>query len=67
MLSVEATQNAPWGGSTRILTDDLLELCKRGYKVMVCGGTEKTLHHGRIAQVEIVECLIRPALKAFQV
>ncbi|MBQ9906072.1 MAG: transcription-repair coupling factor [Oscillospiraceae bacterium] len=43
MLSVEATQNAPWGGSTRILTDDLLELCKRGYRVMVCGGTEKTL------------------------
>lgn len=43
MLSVEATQNAPWGGSTRILTDDLLELCKRGYHVMVCGGTEKTL------------------------
>ncbi len=43
MLSVEATQNAPWGGSTRILADDLLELCKRGYRVMVCGGTEKTL------------------------
>ena len=43
MLSVEATQNAPWGGSTRLLTDDLLELCKRGYRVMVCGGTEKTL------------------------
>ena len=43
MLSVEATQNAPWGGSTRILTEDLEELCKRGYRVMVCGGTEKTL------------------------
>ncbi len=43
MLSVEATQNAPWGGSTRILTEDLTELCKRGYRVMVCGGTEKTL------------------------
>ena len=43
MLSVEATQNAPWGGSTRILTEDVQELCKRGYRVMVCGGTEKTL------------------------
>lgn len=43
MLSVEATQNAPWGGSTRILTDDLTELCKRNYCVIVCGGTEKTL------------------------
>ncbi|MBR5722072.1 MAG: transcription-repair coupling factor, partial [Oscillospiraceae bacterium] len=43
MLSVEATQNAPWGGSTRILTEDLAELCRRGYRVLVCGGTEKTL------------------------
>lgn len=43
MLSEEATQNAPWGGSTRILTEDLQELCKQGYHVMVCGGTEKTL------------------------
>lgn len=43
MLSIEATQNAPWGGSTRILTEDLQELCKRSYRVMVCGGTEKTL------------------------
>ena len=43
MLSVEAAQNAPWGGSTRILTEDLQELCKRGCRVMVCGGTEKTL------------------------
>ena len=43
MLSVEATQNAPWGGSTRILTEDLQELCRRGYRVAVCGGTEKTL------------------------
>ncbi len=43
MLSVEAVQNAPWGGSTRILADDLAELVKRGYRVLVCGGTEKTL------------------------
>ena len=43
MLSVEAVQNAPWGGSTRILADDLSELCKRNYRVLVCGGTEKTL------------------------
>lgn len=43
MLSEEATQNAPWGGSTRVLTEDLQELCKQGYRVMVCGGTEKTL------------------------
>ena len=43
MLSVEAVQNAPWGGSTRILADDLTELCRRGYRVLVCGGTEKTL------------------------
>ncbi|MCR5307177.1 MAG: transcription-repair coupling factor [Oscillospiraceae bacterium] len=42
-LSVEATQNAPWGGSTRILAEDLTELTGRGYRVMVCGGTEKTL------------------------
>ncbi|MBQ5334740.1 MAG: transcription-repair coupling factor [Oscillospiraceae bacterium] len=42
-LSVEAAQNAPWGGSTRILADDLAELIKRGFRVMVCGGTEKTL------------------------
>ncbi len=43
MLSAEATQNAPWGGSTVILTEDLNELLSRGVKVMVCGGTEKTL------------------------
>jgi len=43
MLSVEATQNAPWGGSTRILAEDLQELCRRKYCVIVCGGTEKTL------------------------
>lgn len=43
MLSVEAAQTAPWGGSTRILADDLSELLKRGYAVAVCGGTEKTL------------------------
>ena len=43
MLSVEAAQTAPWGGSTRILTDDLTELLKRDYAVIVCGGTDKTL------------------------
>ncbi|MCQ2417559.1 MAG: transcription-repair coupling factor [Oscillospiraceae bacterium] len=43
MLSVEAVQNAPWGGSTRVLTEDLQELLNRRYAVAVCGGTEKTL------------------------
>ncbi len=42
-LSVEASQSAPWSGSTRILTEDLQDLCKQGYRVMVCGGTDKTL------------------------
>ncbi|MBR6761705.1 MAG: transcription-repair coupling factor [Oscillospiraceae bacterium] len=43
LLSEETLQNAPWGGSTRMLTEDLNELCKQDYAVMVCGGTEKTL------------------------
>ncbi len=43
LLSEEASQTAPWGGSTRILTEDLQELIKQGYRIMVCGGTDKTL------------------------
>ncbi len=43
LLSEETLQNAPWGGSTRILTEDLQELLAQRYAVMVCGGTEKTL------------------------
>ncbi len=43
LLSEETLQNAPWGGSTRLLTEDLNELLAQKYAVMVCGGTEKTL------------------------
>ncbi len=59
MLSEEATQNAPWGGSTRLLTEDLLELCKQGYRVMVCGGTLKTLS---ILQDDLQQSGIRCAI-----
>lgn len=59
MLSIEATQNAPWGGSTRILTEDLTEYNKQGYRILVCGGTEKTLP---ILQADLQEGGIRCAI-----
>lgn len=59
MLSEEATQNAPWGGSTRILTEDLRTLCQQDYRVMVCGGTDKTL---TILQEDLQQSGIRCAI-----
>ncbi len=43
LLSVEALQNAPWGGELRQLTEDLQEYCRQGYCTMLCAGSEKTL------------------------
>lgn len=43
LLSVEALQNAPWGGELRQLTEDLTEYCQQGYCTILCAGSEKTL------------------------
>lgn len=43
LLSVEALQNAPWGGEPRQLMEDLQEYCRQGYCTMLCAGSEKTL------------------------
>ncbi|WP_295214061.1 transcription-repair coupling factor [Ruminococcus sp.] len=43
LLSVEALQNAPWGGELRQLTEDLLEYSQQGYCTMLYAGSEKTL------------------------
>lgn len=43
LLSVEAMQNAPWGGELRQLTEDLQEYSAQGYCTMLYAGSEKTL------------------------
>lgn len=43
LLSVDALQNAPWGGELRQLTEDLHDYCDQGYCTILCAGSEKTL------------------------
>lgn len=43
LLSVQAVQNAPWGGELRQLTEDLKAYCEQGYCTMLYAGSEKTL------------------------
>lgn len=43
LLSIDALQNAPWGGELRQLTEDLKDYCDQGYCTILCAGTEKTL------------------------
>ena len=41
LLSVQAVQNAPWGGELRQLTEDLKAYCEQGYCSMLYAGSEK--------------------------
>ncbi|MBR2914168.1 MAG: transcription-repair coupling factor, partial [Oscillospiraceae bacterium] len=43
IISIEALQNAPWGGEIRQLLEDLQEYTTQGYRVMLAVGSEKTL------------------------
>lgn len=43
LLSVEALQNAPWGGETRQLYEDLETYKTEGYCIVICISSEKTL------------------------
>lgn len=56
LLSVQAVQNAPWGGELRQLTEDLQEYSSQGYCTMLCAGSEKTLP---ILQQDLQESGIR--------
>ena len=41
LLSVQAVQNAPWGGELRQLTEDLQEYSSQGYCTMLCAAGKK--------------------------
>ena len=43
IISIEALQNATWGGEIRQLLEDLQEYTTQGYRVMLAVGSEKTL------------------------
>ncbi len=43
LLSMEAYQNAPWGGEMRSLEEDLQEFVNLGYCTILAAGSEKTL------------------------
>lgn len=43
LFSVDALQNAPWGGELRQLAEDLREYASQGYCTMLYAGSEKTL------------------------
>lgn len=43
IVSFEGVQNAPWGGETRQLNEDLQSYCKSGFRTTLIAGSEKTL------------------------
>ncbi len=43
IISMEAMQNAAWGGEVRQLEEDLKEYCSQGYRTVLAAGSEKTL------------------------
>ncbi len=43
IISMEALQNATWGGEIRQLLEDLQEYCSQGYRTVLAAGSEKTL------------------------
>lgn len=43
LLSMDAYQNAPWGGEMRSLYEDLREFTELGYSVILAAGSDKTL------------------------
>ncbi len=43
IISIEARQNATWGGEIRLLLEDLQDYCTQGYRTVLAAGSEKTL------------------------
>ncbi len=43
IISIEAMQNATWGGEIRLLLEDLQEYTSQGYRTVLAAGSEKTL------------------------
>lgn len=43
LISFEAMQTAAWGGEMKQLTEDLEEFRRRGYRMILAAGSEKTL------------------------
>lgn len=43
LVSFEAMQNAPWGGDLSQLIEDLEDYRRRGYRILLAAGSEKTL------------------------
>lgn len=43
LVSFEAMQTAPWGGEMKQLTEDLEDFRRRGYRMILAAGSEKTL------------------------
>ena len=43
IVSFEAMQTAGWGGELKQLTEDLTDYKARGYRMLLCAGSEKTL------------------------
>jgi len=43
LVSFEAMQTAAWGGEMKQLSEDLMDFQRRGYKMILAAGSEKTL------------------------
>ncbi len=43
LVSFDALQNAGWSGEMKQLVEDLSEYKRRGYRMLLCAGSEKTL------------------------
>ncbi len=43
IISFEALQTASWGGELKPLMEELSDYSERGYKIILCAGSEKTL------------------------
>ena len=43
LVSFEAMQTASWGGELKQLVEDMTDYKRRGYRIILCAGSEKTL------------------------
>ncbi len=44
IISFEAMQTASWSGEMKQLTEDITDYKRRNYRILLCAGSEKTLH-----------------------
>lgn len=52
LVSFEAMQNASWSGELRQLVEDVNDWKSRSYRIILCAGSEKTLH---LLQQDLIE------------